>query len=92
MYNSERPVSPSPGPVKMKEILKDTLSWFVRELKETGINEEFEKEIIDPILRSIFQRLLPYILTSSIIFLLVIITLILGIAWFLPSRVIHNNI
>lgn len=81
--------SPSPAPFRMKEILQDTVQWFLRELRESGSADEIEKQIVDPILKRILERLLPYIITSSIIFLFVIIGLVVAIAWFLPARVIR---
>lgn len=81
--------SPSPPPFRIKEILQDTVQWFLRELRDSGSADEIEKQIVDPILKRILERLLPYIITSSIIFLFVIIGLVVAIAWFLPARVIR---
>lgn len=57
-------------------------------------NEEnkqlIENELIDPFLKTVLQRLTPYIITSSIIFLLIIIIVIIFVAWITPRLGIKN--
>lgn len=73
--------------MRAKEILRDCINWVVREIQnDKNTYPEIEKNLIEPILQSILRRLLPYIITSSIVFLLVLVFLVVGITWFLPLK------
>ena len=73
-------------PIKIRKIIKDVLNWIVQEIKNDNSFPEIQKHLIDPLLSSVLQRLLPYIITSSIVFLIILILLVVGIAWFLPIK------
>lgn len=72
--------------MKAREILRDCIHWVVKEIQNDEAYPEIEKDLIEPILHSIMRKLLPYIITSSIVFLLVLVFLVVGIAWFLPYK------
>ena len=72
--------------MRTREILRDCIQWVVREIQDDDAYPEIEKNLIEPVIGSILRRLLPYIIASSIIFLLVLVFLIIGITWFLPIR------
>jgi len=73
-------------PIKLRKIVKDVMGWIVQEIKNDNTFPEIQKHLIDPLLSSVLQRLLPYIITSSIVFLVILILLVVGIAWFLPIK------
>ena len=75
---------------KLRRIIKDIIEWVVLEIRESGSTNIIEKELINPLLTSILNRLIPYIVTSSVIFLLVIASVIIGITWMFPKPVIHS--
>jgi len=77
--------SPEPEPDRLRTVIKDVIAWFIRELRESGSANILEKEIIDPLLRGVLNKLIPYIVTSSIVFLVVIVGIIVGAAWLLPK-------
>lgn len=79
------PPSPIPEPTRLKEILREMITWFVQEIRESGSSNVLEKEIIDPMLQNILNKLLPYIITSSIVFLVVIVGIILILTWLIPK-------
>ena len=86
MTTKSRPNSPTPlEPIRLKEIVRDVISWVVTEIKESGSAEIIDKNILEPLIKSVFQKLLPYIVTSSIVFLLVVIGMVLSLSWFLPQ-------
>lgn len=78
--------------MRAREILRDCIQWVVREIQDDDAYPEIEKNLIEPVLSSILKRLLPYIITSSIIFLLVLVFLIVGITWFLPTIKANTSI
>lgn len=77
--------SPEPEPDRLRTVIKDIIAWFIRELRESGSANILEKEIIDPLLKGVLNKLIPYIVTSSIVFLVVIVGIIVGAAWLLPK-------
>jgi hypothetical protein len=79
------PPSPRPEPERLRSIIKDVIVWFVQEMRESGSANILEKEIIDPLLKGVLNKLIPYIVTSSIVFLVVIVGVIVGAAWLLPK-------
>lgn len=82
---SPSPPSPRPEPDRLRAILKDVIAWFVQEIRESGSASILEKELIDPLLNGILNKLIPYIVTSSIVFLVVIAGIIIGVTWILPK-------
>jgi type IV secretory pathway component VirB8 len=72
--------------MRAREILRDCIQWVVREIQDDDAYPEIEKNLIEPILSSILKRLLPYIITSSIVFLLILVFLVISITWFLPLK------
>lgn len=72
--------------MKAREILRDCIQWVVQEIQDDNAYPEIEKNLIDPIISSILRRLLPYIITSSIVFLLMLVFLVVSITWFLPIK------
>ena len=77
--------SPEPEPDRLRAVIKDIIAWFIRELRESGSANILEKEIIEPLLKSVLNKLIPYIVTSSIVFLVVIVGIVVGVAWILPK-------
>ena len=75
---------------KLKIIVREILSWLVNEMSNEENKKLIENELIDPLLKTILQRLTPYIITSSIVFLLMIITIIFLVAWITPRLGIKN--
>ena len=75
---------------KLKIIVREILSWLVNEMSNEENKILIENELIDPLLKTILQRLTPYIITSSIVFLLMIITIIFLVAWITPRLGIKN--
>ena len=73
-------------PIKLRKIIKDVMGWIIQEIKNDNSFPEIQKYVIDPLLTSVLQRLLPYIITSSIVFLVILIMLVVAIAWFLPLK------
>lgn len=73
-------------PIKLRKIIKDVMGWIIQEIKNDNSFPEIQKHLIDPLLSSVLQRLLPYIITSSIVFLVILIMLVVAIAWFLPLK------
>jgi len=69
---------------KLKIIVREILSWLANEMKDEENKSLLEKELIDPFLKTVLHRLTPYIITSSIIFLLVILFIIFLVAWISP--------
>lgn len=80
-----------PEPVRLKAILKDTIAWFIKEIRESGSMAVLEKDIVEPVLQIILNKLFPYIITSSVVFLVVIATIILIAAWLLPKTISVAN-
>ena len=62
---------------KIKDITKEILERIINELKTPENIEKMHKEVLEPIIGYTFHRLYPYILISSIIFIL---TFILAVA------------
>jgi hypothetical protein len=54
-------------------------------MRESGSANTLEKEIIDPLLKTVLNKLIPYIVTSSIVFLVVVVGIVVGVAWLLPK-------
>ena len=79
------PQSPRPEPERLRTVLKDVVAWFVHEIRESGSANILEKELIDPLLNGVLNKLLPYIVTSSVVFLVAIAGIIIGIAWAFPK-------
>ena len=79
------PPSPRPEPERLRSVIKDIIAWFVQEMRESGSANTLEKEIIDPFLKTVLNKLIPYIVTSSIVFLVVIVGIVVGVAWLLPK-------
>lgn len=75
---------------KLKLIVREILSWLVNEMTNEENKQLIENELIDPFLKTVLQRLTPYIITSSIIFLLIIIIVIIFVAWITPRLGIKN--
>ena len=72
---------------KIKDITKEILERIINELKAPENIEKMHKDVLEPIIGYTFHRLYPYILITSIIFLL---TFILALAIFV--LVIKTNI
>ena len=64
---------------KIKDIAKEILERVINELKTPENVEKMNREIFDPLIGYTFHRLYPYILITSIIFVL---TFILALAIF----------
>lgn len=69
-----------------RTILRDITNWLIHEIQIQDNYKELEKHLIDPVLDTILHKLMPYIITSSIIFLFVLVFIVVGIAWFLPVK------
>jgi len=72
--------------MKARQILRDCIQWIVHEIQNDEAYPEIEKNLIEPILNSVLKRLLPYIITSSIVFLFILVFLIISITWFFPTQ------
>jgi hypothetical protein len=91
MTDTSRPPSPNFEPVRLREIIKDIISWFIQEIKTSESASVIEKELVEPLLTLILSKLFPYIVTSSIVFLLAIVCVVLLITWFLPKAFLAAN-
>ena len=69
-----------------KKIASELLSKFILEVKEEKNFDQIKINLLDPMVDYIFDRLYPYILASSIIFLLIFI-LSLGIFYMILKSV-----
>jgi hypothetical protein len=78
---------PSPVPQTAKKIIQDMLSWILTEIRDNQMTDVIQKELVDPLLKKVLDSLFPYIIMSSVLFLLVIVFVMVAIAWFLPGKV-----
>jgi hypothetical protein len=81
-----RSISPQ-MPETAKKIIQDTLTWILNEIRDNEMTDVIQKELIDPLLKKVLDSLFPYIIMSSVLFLLVIVFVMVAIAWFLPGKV-----
>jgi hypothetical protein len=88
--SSTRPRSPQlPVPETAKKMIQDVLSWILNEIRENQMTDIIQEELVNPLLKKVLDSLFPYIIMSSVLFLLVIVFVMVAIAWFLPGKVSH---
>ena len=55
----------------LKKIGSEIIEMFVNEIKKEENKKRLNKELIEPVVFSILDRIYPYIIVTSIIFLLI---------------------
>lgn len=62
--------------MRLRELVHNIFGWVKSELKDEENGEMIQREIVDPMIQTILQKIYPYLIVSSAAFLLVFIGLI----------------